>query len=252
MLTRIKTPAEIEAMRTSGHMLATVLALLKKEAKAGMTTKDLADIAKQELRLLGGQPTFLGYQGFPDVLCVSVNDEVVHGIPSANKVIKTGDIVSMDFGVTYKGMITDAAISVVIGKGDRKDLELVATTEASLDAAIEIMKPGVRVGDIGHAVQVVLDEAGYGIVRDLVGHGVGHSLHEDPNIPNYGKAGTGLSLLPGMTVAVETMSTLVNHSVITDADDWTIRTRDGSRSAHFEHTILITEQGSEVLTSLKH
>lgn len=252
MQTRIKTPAEIDAMRTSGHMLATVLDVLKKQAKAGMTTKDLAEIAKQELRTLGGQPTFLGYQGFPDVLCVSVNDEVVHGIPSAKKVLKNGDILSMDFGVTYKGMITDAAISIVVGKGERKDYELVATTEAALEAAIDIMKPGVRVGDIGSAVQSVLDPAGYGIVRDLVGHGVGHALHEDPNIPNYGKAGTGLSLLAGMTVAVEPMATLGNHAVMTDADDWTIRTRDGSRSAHFEHTILITEQGSEVLTSLKH
>lgn len=252
MLTRVKTPDEIEAMRTSGHMLATVLQLLKKEAKAGMTTKDLADIAKQELRKLGGQPTFLGYQGFPDVLCVSVNDEVVHGIPSSSKVVKNGDVLSMDFGVTYKGMVTDAAITIMVGKGDRKDLELIATTEASLDAAIEVMKAGVRIGDIGQAVQSVLDPAGYGIVRDLVGHGVGHALHEDPNIPNHGKAGTGLSLKAGMTVAVEPMATRGSHAVVTDPDGWTIRTRDGSRSAHFEHTILVTEQGTEVLTSLKH
>ena len=251
MMTRVKTPAEIEAMRVSGQMLATVLALLKKEAKPGMTTKDLDELAKQELRRLGGQPAFLGYQGFPNVLCVSVNDEVVHGIPS-DKVLNSGDVLSMDFGVTYKGMVTDAAITVVLGKGDRKDLELVATTEASLDAAIEIMKAGVRVGDIGQAVQQVLDEAGYGIVRDLVGHGVGHSLHEDPNIPNYGKAGTGISLQAGMTVAVEPMATRGHHAVTTDGDGWTIRTRDGSRAAHFEHTILITEQGAEVLTSLKH
>lgn len=252
MMTRVKTGAELEAMRTSGQVLATVLDVLKKEAAAGMTTKDLADKAKQELRALGGQPTFLGYQGFPDVLCVSVNDEVVHGIPSTTKILKNGDVLSMDFGVTFKGMVTDAAITVVIGKGDRKDLELVATTEASLEAAIACMKAGVRIGDIGHAVQAVLDEAGYGIVRDLVGHGVGHSLHEDPNIPNYGKPGTGLSLQAGMTVAVEPMATRGHHAVVTDHDGWTIRTRDGSRAAHFEHTILITEQGAEVLTSLKH
>ena len=207
MITRVKTTAEIAAMRESGRMLATVLKSLKATIKAGMTTKDLAEHAKQELRKLGGQPSFLGYQGFPDVLCVSINDEVVHGIPSNQKVIADGDIVSMDFGVTYKGMITDAAISVVVGNGTKKDKTLVATTEASLDEAIKIMKAGIRTGDIGNAVQSVLEPAGYGIVRDLVGHGVGHSLHEDPNIPNYGKKDTGPSLEAGMTVAVEPMAT---------------------------------------------
>lgn len=252
MLTRVKTPAEIEAMRQSGQMLAKVLAHLKTYIAVGMTTKQLADEAKKVLRSLGGQPTFLGYQGFPDVLCVSINDEVVHGIPSDKKVIANGDIVSMDFGVTYKGMITDAAISVVVGKGAKKDLALVATTEASLDAAIEIMRDGVRTGDIGAAVQAVLEPAGYGIVRDLVGHGVGHALHEDPNIPNHGKQDTGPSLVAGMTIAVEPMATLGSHAVFTDNDGWTIRSRDGSRAAHFEHTILVTEVGAEVLTRLKH
>lgn len=251
MYTRIKTPEEIAAMRTSGQMLATVLAELRKVASVGMSTKDLAEVAKLELRKLGGQPAFLGYQGFPDVLCVSVNDQVVHGIPSKQKILAEGDILSMDFGVTYKGMITDGAISMVVGKGAKKDYALIDATEASLTAAIEIMKAGVRVGDIGHAVQSVL-RPHYGIVRDLVGHGVGHSLHEEPNIANYGKKNSGDVLKAGMTVAVEPMATLGDHEVVTDQDGWTIRTRDGSRSAHFEHTILITENGSEVLTAIKH
>jgi methionyl aminopeptidase len=252
MYTRIKTSEEIAAMRTSGHMLATVLAELRKVASPGMSTKDLAEVAKLELRKLGGQPAFLGYQGFPDVLCVSVNDEVVHGIPSKNKILANGDILSMDFGVTYKGMITDGAISMVVGKGTKKDYQLVDTTEASLNAAIEIMKAGVRVGDIGHAVQSMLRPSNYGIVRDLVGHGVGHALHEEPNIANFGKKNTGETLQAGMTVAVEPMATLGDHAVVTDHDGWTIRTKDGSRSAHFEHTILITENGAEVLTAIKH
>ncbi len=250
MQTKVKTATEIDSMRLSGKMLATVLSLLANYAEVGMTTKDLAEKAKQELRALGGQPSFLGYQGFPDVLCVSVNDEVVHGIPSTTKIIQDGDIVSLDFGVTYKGMITDAAISIIVGEARPNDKKLVDTTKLSLDAAIAEIKDGIKVGDIGSAVQQVLEPAGYGIVRDLVGHGVGHALHEEPNIPNYGKAGRGQKLLAGMTIAVEPMATLAGFGIVTDNDDWTIRTADGSRSAHFEHTILITSSGAEVLTLL--
>ena len=250
-MTRVKTPAEIEAMRESGHMLAEVLNRLSSMAEVGMSTKDLANYAKQELRSLGGQPTFLGYQGFPDVLCVSVNDEVVHGIPSAHKTLADGDIISLDFGVTYKGMITDGAISIIVGEPNPNDKKLIDTTRLSLEAAIDIMKNNVKVGDISNAVESILRPAGYGIVRDLVGHGVGHELHEDPNIPNHGKSNVGPKLTTGMTVAVEPMATKGNYQVKTDADGWTIRTLDGSKSAHFEHTILITDSGSEVLTALK-
>lgn len=251
MITKPKTTTEIEAMRVSGQMLATVLSLLAKRAEIGMSTKELANEAKRELRALGGQPTFLGYQGFPDVLCTSINDEVVHGIPSVKKILKDSDVVSLDFGVTYKGMITDSAITIIVGVPRQKDQKLVDTTKLSLEAGIEAIKDRARVGDIGFAVQQVLEPAGYGIVRDLVGHGVGHELHEEPNIPNYGKRGTGPKLKTSMTIAVEPMSTLGGHQVMTDPDGWTIRTMDGSRSAHFEHTILITDAGSEVLTLLK-
>lgn len=250
MYTQVKTADEIAAMRESGRMLATVLDVLKKQIAPGMTTKDLANMAKQELRSLGGQPAFLGYEGFPDVLCVSVNEEVVHGIPKDTKVIHEGDIVSMDFGVTYKGMITDGAISVVVGKGSEAAQKLVAAAEASMLAGIAAVQDGVKTGTIGNAVQSVLNKGGYGIVRDLVGHGVGHELHEDPNIPNYGKANTGINLSAGMTIAIEPMATLGTDRVYVAPDDWTIITQDHSLAAHFEHTVLITETGAEILTTL--
>lgn len=247
MMTKVKTNAELVAMRESGRMLATVLGVVQKNIAVGISTKELATIAATELKALGGKPTFFGYYGFPDVICISVNDEVVHGIPSS-KLIKSGDIVSFDFGVTYDGMITDAARSILVGPDNKAKLQLLAATSASLDAGIAAVKDGVKVGDISAAVQDVLDTGGYGIVRDLVGHGVGHALHEDPNVPNYGKAGTGPILQAGMTIAIEPMSTLGSFKVYTHDDGWTIATRDGSMSAHFEDTILVTESGAEILT----
>lgn len=252
MYTKIKTLDEVQAMREGGRMLATVLNVLSVRLQPGMTPEDLAEIAKDELRALGGQPAFLGYYGFPSVICISINDEVVHGIPRDDRVIQRGDIVSMDFGVRHKGLITDAAVSRIAGRPlDRKTAELVAVTEESMYAGISAMKDGVQTGTIGAAVERVLKGGKYGIVRDLVGHGVGHELHEDPNIPNYGKAGTGPKLETGMTIAIEPMATLGTHRVMTDKDGWTIRTQDGSLSAHFEHTVLITPEGAEILTEIK-
>ncbi len=249
-MTRVKTASEIANMRTSGHMLATVLNVLTKEISIGMTTKDVAILADNELRALGGKPIFLGMYGFPDVICISVNDEVVHGIPGKYQ-LKDGDIISYDFGVLYNGMITDAARSKILGKPKKDTSDLLTGTLESLDAGISVLKDGVRVGDISSAIQKVLDSYDYGIVRELVGHGVGHELHEEPNIPNYGRAHTGPKLKAGMTIAIEPMTTLGSHKVYTAADDWTIMTYDGSLSAHFEDTILITETGSEILTRLK-
>lgn len=249
MLTRVKKQSEIKAMRESGAMLAEVLQVVINAAKAGMSTKDLAVIAGNHLKTLGGQPSFLGYKGFPDVICISVNDEVVHGIPSPNRILEEGDIVGFDFGVTYKGMITDAARSIIIGKPkEKRHTELVSRTEEALLSGISVIKDNVRVGDIGYNVQKVLNKYGYGIVRDLVGHGVGHYLHEDPNIPNYGQINTGPWLKKNMTIAVEPMSTLGGYEVKLSSDGWTILTADGSWSAHFEHTILITEDSYEILT----
>lgn len=232
-------------------MLATVLAHLRAVLTPGMTTKDLAEEAKKTLRPLGGQPTFLGYYDFPDVLCVSVNDEVVHGIPSTDRIIKDGDIVSMDFGVTYKGLITDAAITRIAGKpASPRAVSLVEATEQSLLAGIAAAHGGVQVGSIAASIQAVLERGGFGIVRDLVGHGVGHELHEDPNIPNYGREGSGPSLEPGMTIAIEPMATLGGHRVFIDDDEWTVLTADGTRAAHFEHTVLLTPESAEILTTL--
>lgn len=251
MQTKVKTAAEINAMRESGRLLATVLATLKEAIQPGMTTMDLNDLAKRELRGTGGTPTFLGMYGFPEVLCVSVNDEVVHGIPSSKRVIKNGDIVSMDFGVTYDGMITDAATSVIVGEPKNKQVaDLVKNTQAALMSGISVLKHGVRTGDIGFAVEQVLNRGGYGIVRDLVGHGVGHELHEEPNIPNQGRKGTGQVLKSGMTIAIEPMATLGDFKVFIDVDGWTVKTNDRSLAAHFEHTVLITDSGYEILTQL--
>ena len=249
MYTREKKPSEIAAMRESGRMLATVLELLRHSAKPGMSTMDLNIIAEKELKSLGGKPAFLGYQGFPAVLCVSINDEVVHGIPSKDKIIEDGDIVSLDFGVVFDSMITDAAISVIVGSPrSEEDVRLVKMTEKSLLDGINVIKDGVKVGDIAEYIQKRLDSNKFGIVRDLVGHGVGHDLHEDPNIPNYGHRGQGPVLKKNMTIAIEPMATLGGYEVKVDKDGWTILTVDGSRSAHFEHTVLITETGAEILT----
>jgi methionyl aminopeptidase len=252
MQTKVKTKSEIEAMRESGRMLATVLQILKKQLRPGMSTKDLALIAESELKNLGGQPSFKGYQGFSDVICISVNAEVVHGIPSAEKIIQAGDIVGLDFGVTYRGMVTDGAISVIAGGTALKPAHqnLLIETERAMLAGIATLHDGVRTGDIGAAVQAVLDKGGYGIVRDLVGHGVGHELHEDPNIPNYGRANTGPWLQAGMTIAIEPMATLGTDRVYVADDSWTILTQDGSWSAHFENTVMITQDGAEILTKV--
>ncbi len=251
MFTRVKTLSEIENMRTSGGMLASVLQTIDKEVVAGMTGKDVSAIARRELEKMGSKPSFLGYGGFPDVICISVNDEIVHGIPD-DRPFKDGDLVSFDFGVNYKGMITDSAFSRFIGNVPSKDAErLVKTTERSMYAGIETLKNGVRVGDIASAIERVLKRENLGIVRELVGHGVGHEVHEGPDIPNYGVAGTGPKLSAGMTIAIEPMATLGTHQITVDDDDWTIRTRDGSLAAHFEHTILITDDGYEILTAWK-
>jgi methionyl aminopeptidase len=250
MYTRVKTLPEIEAMRTGGRILAQVLDTLKPRVTAGISTKELNDIAAAELKALGAQAAFLGYQGFPESICISVNDEVVHGIPSRDNIIKDGDIVSLDFGVMYKGMITDAAISVVCGRGTHQVKDLLKYTEQSLYEGLSVIKNGCHAGDIGQAVQQVLDKHRYGIIRELVGHGVGHAVHEDPNIPNYGRKNTGPELVAGMTLAIEPMATLGREAVVVDPDGWTVRTRDGSWAAHFEHTVLVTDEGFEILTQV--
>lgn len=251
MYTKVKTLTEIDAMRESGRMLATVLQVLQKKISAEQSTKQLADIAAKELKALGGIPAFLGYHGFPDVICISVNDEVVHGIPRDDLILQEGDVVGLDFGVKYRGMITDSAVSVIVGKPkNQQHVKLLEVTQSSLEAGIVVVKNGVHTEDIGFAVQQVLDAHKYGIIRDLVGHGVGHHVHEEPNVPNYGHKGRGDRLEAGMTIAIEPMATLGNFRVVVDPDGWTIRTVDNSIAAHFEHTVLITQDGVEILTQV--
>lgn len=250
---RIKTPDEIKAMREGGRMLATVLDTLQKQLTEGMSTKDLADIAAAELKKLGGKPAFLNHQDFPDVLCTSVNSEIVHGLPNSKKILKKGDVIGLDFGVLYKGLNTDSAITAVVG-GDYPNVDikrLMEGTEESLKAGIAAIKgEGTRVGDISAAVQDVLDKYKLGIIRDLVGHAVGDEIHEEPNIPNYGVKGTGPLLQVGATYAVEPMASLGDWQIRTAKDNWSIEMADGSIGAHFEHTVVITDDGAEILTTL--
>jgi methionyl aminopeptidase len=248
MKTSIKTPKEIDSMRISGQMLGGILRLLRQKVEPGLTTKELADIAAKELKALGGKPAFLGYFGFPDVLCVSLNDEIIHGIPSQKRIINDGDLVSMDFGVVYQGMITDAAITTVAGQSSSVKNLLLKATKESLLSGVDSIKPSMHIGDLSSKIQQVLDKYKLGIVREYVGHGVGHNLHEEPNIPNIGTPRSGPILHSGMTIAVEPMATLGSYQTVVDDDGWTVRTKDGSLSAHFEHTLLITEAGAEILT----
>lgn len=248
---RVKTPAEIDAMRAGGRMLAQVLAKLKKEITAGINTKDLADIARAEIKRLGGRPAFLNHQDFPEVLCTSINQVIVHGLPSPRIILKNGDVVGLDFGVLYKGLATDSAITVVVGgKAPNADVKrLLEGTEKSLQIGINAIKgEGTRVGDISAAVQTVLDKYKLGVIRDLVGHGVGDEIHEEPNIPNYGVAGTGPLLQVGGTYAIEPMASLGDWHIQTAKDGWSIEMTDGSIGAHFEHTIIVTKNGAEILT----
>jgi methionyl aminopeptidase len=235
-------------MRESGQILASVLKKIQQTVQPGMNGRKISTLARQELKAMGAEAPFLGYGGYPDVICISVNDEVVHGIPS-DVPFQKGDLISFDFGVKYKGMITDSAFSMCLGEAPKKVQRLLKATERSMYAGIDQVKNGVRVGDIAAAVQKVLDAEHLGIVRDLVGHGVGHHVHEDPNIPNYGHAGTGPALKSGMTIAIEPMATLGDYRVTVDPDNWTIRTADGSLAAHFEHTVLITDNGYDIVTA---
>lgn len=245
----IKTASEIAAMRESGKILARVLDKVIKIIKPGITTVSVAGIAEQEIKKLGAEAAFLNYGGFPSVICISVNDQVVHGLPG-DYVIKKGDLVSVDLGIKYKGMITDAARTVLVDCHDKVKEQLLATTKKALDAGIDVVKDGVKTGDVGYAIQEVLEKKGLGVIRTLVGHGVGKQVHEEPDIPNYGSKNSGTTLKTGMTIAIEPMSTIGSYEVYTTADGWSIATKDGSLSAHFEDTILVTSKGAEILTRL--
>ncbi|MBI2589151.1 type I methionyl aminopeptidase [Candidatus Saccharibacteria bacterium] len=239
-------------MRAGGRILASVLDQVSRAAAPGMSTKDLANMAAKELKALGARPAFLHHQDFPDVLCTSLNQELVHGIPSSKKIIKKGDLLSLDLGVIYKGLITDGATTIYIGSQPSSDIKrLLAGSQRALSAGIEAVRgDGTRVGDISAAIQTTLERYKLGIIRDLVGHGVGDKIHEEPNIPNYGVRGNGSVLHGGVTIAIEPMASLGGWQVQTAKDKWTVLMSDGSLVAHFEHTVLVTEKSAEILTQI--
>ena len=244
----IKTHHELEKMKVAGRVVGEILQKLSEIIKPGITTKDIDEFSEKYIRSLKMTPAFLGYRGYPASACVSINDEVVHGIPNASRVLKSGDIVSVDMGVIYEGYYGDAAKTYAVGSISDTAKQLLKVTEISLQKGIEQILPGNRLGDISYAVQKAVEDAGFSVVRDFVGHGIGRAMHEEPPIPNFGKAGTGVKLLPGMVLAVEPMVNEGGYEVNILNDDWTVVTRDGSLSAHFEHTIAITENGHEILT----
>lgn len=247
-----KTPAEIQVMREGGKILATILRDVKEYVKPGMTGLEVDAWVAKEIKKHGAIATYKTSEvDFPGVICISVNDQIVHGVPT-DYAFQDGDIASFDLVITYKEMKTDAAFSMVIGgKPNSVVKHLVSNTERSLYAGIDAIKgAGTKTGDIGAAVEDVLDKAKLGIIRVLVGHGVGHTMHQEPEVPNYGRKGTGYILHAGDTIAIEPMATLRGEKIVTEDDGWTISTRDGSLAAHFEHTVLITEDGYEILTQL--
>jgi len=251
MQSRVKTPVEIDAMREGGKILATIFDGLKKHVVVGMSELEADAWVDLEIKRLGASATYKTPEvDFPNAICISVNDAIVHGVPTDYR-FEAGDIVSFDLVITYKGMKTDSAFSMVVGEeptGATK--HLLNFTERSLFAGIDAIKGPTYTGDIGHAVEEVLKGAKLGVIRDLVGHGVGHEMHQEPEVPNWGQKGSGVLLVPGDTIAIEPMATLGGEKIKTDSDGWTIRTRDGSLSAHFEHTVMVTDDGVEILTQL--
>lgn len=247
-MSHIRTKQEIAHAKKSGEILSKVLDILVKEAKPGVSSQMLDEIAARETKRLGGKPAFLGYQGFPATVCVSVNNEIVHAIPNDRELL-SGDLVGIDYGVNYKGMITDAARTISLGKPSSDAKKLIEGCQQALQKAIAVVKDGVRVGDVSSSIEEVLSEHGLKVIYSLTGHGVGKQLHEDPIIPNYGKPGTGEVLKAGMTIAIEPIASIGTHDLYLADDGWTYMTRDGSLSAQFENTLLVTKDGCEVIAS---
>lgn len=247
---KIKSTYELERMRVSCGMAAYVRDTVAKAIKPGMTTLELDEYARELIGEMGGKSAFYGYRGFPGQICVSVNDEVVHGIPG-KRVIRLGDILSVDFGVVYDGFVGDTATTVMVGVTDPEVIRLVTVTEQALYASIEKAVAGGRLSDISNAVEVTAKAGGFGVVRDFVGHGIGRKMHEDPQIPNYGPPGKGPKLRAGMTFALEPMINLGTEEVEVLADGWTVLTKDRKPSAHFEHTVAVGDERAEILTLAK-
>lgn len=244
----LKTSRELELMRVACRISAEALQVAGEAVKPGVSTWEIDKIAYDYIKKQGAEPNFLNLYGFPATACISINDEVIHGIPSKKRILKEGDIVSIDLGAKYNGYNGDNAATFAVGQISPKAQRLLDTTKESLYKGIEAAVPGNRIGDIGSAVQEYCESRGYGVVREYTGHGVGTSLHEDPEVPNFGTAGRGIRLLPGMTIAIEPMINEGTFKVNQMSDGWTIKTADGKLSAHFEHTIAITDNGPVILT----
>jgi len=250
----IKRASEIERMRAAGGILAAILDVLRAELRPGVTTGDLDAIAERMIRDAGAIPSFKGYGSnppFPGSICASINDEVVHGIPSAGRRLADGDVVSIDIGCILDGWHADCARTWTIGPVPPEVSELIDATRRGMEAGIAAALPGNRLGDVGHAIETVAAAGGYGIVRPFVGHGIGQSMHEEPQVPNYGRAGTGMLIEAGMCFAIEPMFTLGGDEVVVADDNWTVRTADGSLAAHFENTIAVTDAGPRLLTAVE-
>ncbi len=249
-----KDPKEIELLRKSGKILSTVLGMVVKKAKPGVSAADLDELAEKEIIKMGGKPSFKNYRSqigdpvFPNSLCVSRNNEVVHGVPSKDKILQDGDIVGLDLGVDYQGYFTDSAVTIPVGKVSKEHLKLIEAADESLEQALAQVKPGNTTGDIGHATEKAAQSYGFKVVRELVGHGVGKAVHEEPEVPGFGKKGTGTKLVEGMVLAIEPMVNENGWKINFAPDNWTIITEDGGWSAHKEHTILVTKDGFEILT----
>lgn len=245
----LKSPREIETMAQAGHIVGETLALLRRSVRPGMSTLDLDKIAEEFIRSHpGARPSFKGLYGFPKTLCTSINEEIVHGIPNAKRVLREGNIVSIDVGVQLEGLHADSATTVPVGEIAPETERLLLITQECLAAGIEQARVGNHVGDIGHAVQRLAEAAGFGVVRELVGHGIGTQFHEEPQVPNHGQPKRGPRLLEGMTIAIEPMITAGHFTTRTLPDKWTVVTADGSLSAHFEHTVAILKDGPRILT----
>jgi methionyl aminopeptidase len=245
-----KSSDELEKMRTSGRITAGTIERVVAAVRPGVSTADLDAVAEGCIRDRGAIPNFKGYRGFPASICTSLNNEIVHGIPSKRRVLKEGDLVSLDFGAIWEGFHSDSALTVFVGEPPSSEAEkLVRVTEEALEAGIAQIRPGGRITDISHAIQQRAEGAGFSVVREYVGHGIGRAMHEDPQVPNYGAPGHGPELRPGLVLAVEPMVNMGGWETTLLADDWTVVTLDGSLSAHFEHTIAVTEHGHEVLTA---
>ena len=247
----IKSAREIETMREAGRILAATLALLARHVRDGVSTAELDGIAEEFIRSHdAARPSFKGLYDFPATLCTSINHEIVHGIPSPDRVLRDGDIISIDCGVWLDGLHADSAVTIPVGTVDAETARLLRVTQEALEAGIEAAVVGNHVGDIGHAVQRIVEAARFSVVRELVGHGIGTSFHEEPQIPNYGKPKRGPRLMPGMTLAIEPMVNVGGPEIRTLSDKWTVVTADGSLSAHFEHTVVIDKHGPRILTAV--